>query len=161
MRLFFLIALLLAVVHADAQKVLKLYKGGTKQALEYRVGEDITFKLYNDDYFYTFPIKDLVAGNILFENGLIKLEQIEVVRTHSGLGNILSGMLYTFGASWVLFSGVDVLYGDGDLGEVAKTAGIVTGTSFLSGFLFKKLLTKKDYKLKGRKFLRIVELNPN
>lgn len=137
---------------ASAQKILKLYKGGDK-AIEYHIGQEIEFKLKGQDFFYNFQIKDLdfEQQRIIIASGHVPIKDIIAVKSyqHYQGANLLQKGLYTFGSAWLFFSLIDIVAVDGQKSndQVIKEAVIVGSLSFLTGFLVKKLLAAKVYKL--------------
>ncbi len=159
--IFLIIFLLLSVFqNLKAQSLderrLNLYKPGKVKVLPYRVGDDLTFKMKDFDHYYTLEIIDLRNDSIVFTNGVVRLYQIETVqypRNSTAFAANSAGSLYVFGGSWLVYTGIDELFG----GQPNWTgAAIVAGTSGVLGFLISRLARPKTFKLNERFYLKII-----
>lgn len=162
MKQVLILTLMLCSVALSAQKVLKIYDG-SRVMVEYRVGDELHFKLKGDDVFYAFEIRDLdhASQTLRLELGIIKIADIVAVKSYEnyGVANGLEKTLYTFGAGWVLFSGVDAIVSPDEARSTLRTAAIVAASSFLGGFLIKKTWATRIYRLDTDEyFMQVIDL---
>lgn len=137
------------------ERRLNLYKPGGK-ILPFKVGDEMTFKMKDFDHFYTFEITDLKNDSIVFDNHIVRLHQIQAVkypRVAEGFARSASVSLYTFGASWLAFTGVDDAMGN-DPSWIR--AGMIAATSATLGVLVRVFARPKTYALDEDVYLRIL-----
>jgi hypothetical protein len=148
----------------SAQKILKLYRGGDK-AYEFFIGDEIHIQLKNGDEFYEFEIVDLDFDRqrIMIKAGFIDIKEIKAFKSFryaQGASNLAYG-LYTFGAGWTFYSIVDILAPGGQKSnqQVAREGIIIGAAAFVSGYLIKRFLSSKVYRLDEEMYmLGIVDL---
>ncbi len=150
--------LLLFQSHSLAQgldeRKLNLYKPGKNKIITFQVGDEISFKTKDFDNFYDLRITDLKGDSILFGDGVIKLDQIAAVKVNKeGFGKYAAGSLYVFGASWLVWTGVDDLMGN-DPSWIR--AGMIAGTAGALGLIAQLLSRPKTYKINEKRYLRIL-----
>lgn len=86
MRIFLTAFLLFQLTQSFAQKFLVLEKMGTHKRFEYHIGDEITFKVKNEEFFRTSTIEDLVDSVIIFDYGFFTFKDIESVRVRGREG---------------------------------------------------------------------------
>ena len=151
-KIIFLIVSFLLVINtvSFAQKLderrLNLYKPGKTKVIPFRVGDELTFQMKDFDHFYNLRITDLKGDSIIFGDGVVRLHQIAAVKVEQGgFANYAAGTLYVFGASWLVWTGVDDLMGNSPswirAGIIAGTAGTLGLIAQLIGCYFHFLIT--------------------
>jgi hypothetical protein len=150
--------LLLINTNSFGQKLderrLNLYKPGKTKVVPFRVGDELTFQMKGFEHFYNLRITDLRGDSIIFGDGVVRLDQIAAVKVQrGGYANYVSKTLYVFGASWLLWTGVDDVMGN-DPSWIR--AGIIAGTAGALGLVAQLLSRPKIYKIDDKRFLRIL-----
>lgn len=142
-------------------KQLRLDRVG-KRALYYEAGEEITFKLKGQDEFITLQIIDLLPqdGIILFPTlGMVRISDIDVIKPFfhkKPFARGLAKMLNIFAANWSLYTTYIVL---SNLGSWSALTGYITpAIAVATGWLLKKILFSRRYKLGKNSTLRIIDL---
>jgi hypothetical protein len=161
----FFILLTLGFQNIYAQKILKIYRGSSK-AIEYRIGDELHFKLKGEKQFYAFKIKDLdfEKKTILFGTGAVSLKDIVAIEDYGNyrIASSIESKLYVFGAGWLFFSGVDMIRDSENAREVGIRAAIVAGFSFVAGYLIKKFWAIQTFRFDTDEYLLgIVDLDLN
>ncbi|MBS9522840.1 hypothetical protein KIH41_13760 [Litoribacter ruber] len=162
--LFLSLACLFCLEAAFAQHVLLLQRGTNKKTrIFYEVGEEITYRQTDADYFYTDVITEIQQDIIVMRENVLKPEQIAVVdirhkdernQTIRNLSTLAAGA----GALWLTAETINSLYHDGRLSY--STGGLI-----LSGALFATSgiisLTKyKYFKNQGRNRIQLIRQEP-
>ena len=94
---------------------------------------------------------------IIFEGGMINLDDIIQVRRTRGWATTIGYMLQTFGVAWLSFGIVgDLAYGNVNFGWDTFAIG---ATSYGSGWLIRKLFKYKKYKIGKKVRLKILDLS--
>jgi len=133
---------------------LNLYKPGKTKYLTFRVGDEITFQMKGFENFYDLKITDLKGDSIIFGDGVVRLHQIAAIKIDKeGFGTYAAGTLYVFGASWLVWTGVDDLMGN-DPSWIR--AGVIAGTAGALGLIAQLLSRPKVYKIDDKRYLRIL-----
>jgi hypothetical protein len=136
------------------ERRLNLYKPGKTKVISFQVGDELTFQMNNFDHFYSLTITDLRGDSIIFGDGVVRLYQIAAIKVkQGGFGNYAAGTLYVFGASWLVWTGVDDLMGNS---PSWIRAGAIAGTAGALGLIAQLLSRPKKYKIDDKRFLKIL-----
>ncbi len=149
-----------SAVKMDAQVVLYMEMMGIEKPIKFYEGQSLSFKSteYPDEW-QSVKIDRIIDDEklILYKGGMLKLDQITDIRITRGWANTLGYMLQTFGAAWFGFGGV-AHFTDDNFSFGGDTLAI-GGTAIASGWLIRKLLKYKKYKIGRRNRLRILDLS--
>lgn len=142
-----------------AQKFLQIEKAGSFKVERFYIGDEITFQIQDEKKLWRSEvIKDLILDEdiLVFNKGMIKMKDIYKIRTFDGEAGAkkVAYSLYSFGAGWVLFSLVDVVFG----GTLTWGVAIVSGTAFATGWLVRKIFSTRTYKMGNKRRLRILDI---
>ena len=155
--IFYALVLIFCTLESRGQEFLVLEKMGTKKRHEYYSGDEIIFKLNDEDYFRKDEIVGIGNGQIIFESGPVPLIDIKKIslsnrkKTFRATGTTL----FVGGLGYMLLDLFNKTISDGDVyldEKVARTAGIIAGTG-----LTMVILSKKKVSLKKNWRLRIVD----
>lgn len=161
MKIYTIILLLLfALVQstfAQTGKTLNLYKPGKVKVIKFKVGDVLIFKLKGEKWYHTLPIRDLKGDKVVFDASAIDIKDIDAIKVGRDANEFMKTLeysLYTFGVSWLFYSGVDyAMTNDTD----AATTIIVPATAGVLGLLIRWISQPKRHKLGNRKWLKIME----
>ncbi len=149
-----------------AQKFIQLELPGDPIASKYFEGSSIAYKLkdYPDEYFHKV-IKQINIENelLVFDDGFIEVADITHIRRFRPWAKALGYSLSTFGAVWITYGGLAHVFADDDgFGNEGTRFGwdtaIIGGTAILTGWIMRKWLYKKDYKLGKYASLRMLDI---
>jgi hypothetical protein len=145
---------------ASAQKVLQIEKYGKAKTKKIYIGEELTYKLYDDDFWYTHVIKDIdVENNLLvFEDRFVNIKNIEKIRWEIRWSKGARSTLYLFGAAWSASALIGTATDGNPDTNYRWSDAIVTGTSWLLGWIVPKIFKYKTYRFGKRKRLRVLDL---
>lgn len=154
-----LVLLFTLVIHtSDAQVVFQVERLEQASPEKYYNGYILEYKTaaFPKEWFKKriIEIKDK-EKMIVFENGYIYIDEITVIRKRRAYMNVVSKMLYGFGASWFLFGTIATLTGDYDPGLDTVAIG---GLSLLGGWIFRQFYYAKTT-INKRNRLRIIDLS--
>lgn len=159
-RLLTLALLLLFILPGYGQKMLQLEKAGSLKSTRFFVGDEMTFRLKNDDKgWYTRIIHDFDLNNnwIVFHQYTLPLDSIEMIqldRNHAM--QIVGGALQGGGINMVLFSTYYSIFQDRDL----DWSTIISGVANVGiGTAIRKLFRKKRFKPGKHKRLRLLDVS--
>ena len=155
---FCVFLLILSMTGAHSQEFLVLEKTGTKKRHEYYSGDEIIFKLNDEDGFRSDEILSFQNAAIIFESGSVPLKDIEKVSlsNKSSPWKGIGGSLIVAGLGYMLIDLFNKTISSGDVyidEKVARSAGILVA----SGFLLKAVGNKR-VSLKKNWRLRIVDI---
>ena len=142
------------------QRVLQMEKRGSLKTKKYYIGDDLVYSLRAEPKeFQTATLTEILVDQNLvqLDSRLINVKDIAAIRTYrpERIGKALSKQLYTFAGGWTLFS-LGGLFANRD---IISTDYYIVGSSLVSGWLIRKLVKKRTYRLDGRKRLRILDLD--
>ncbi len=145
---------------SKAQKCLQLERAGSLKKIRYYIGDDITFKLYNDDAgWYTRTITEIdVDGRKLdFFGHRVSIDSISMIQMKRGNGmQIVGGALQVGGANTILFSITYPLFNNASPDWVGVGSGVaIMGIGTMLRWLFKT----KRFVIGKNKRLRLLDLN--
>lgn len=160
MKIYYTFFIFLCLIgQLDAQVKLQMDRFGKRKTMDFYEGETITVRLKGEDVYQKLQIQKIYpeANMILTQLGPIKIDNIERLRTfnNKGVGKYLSYMLWVFGTAWGGYSLIAFLA----FGE-PLTWGIlgVMGVSFLVGWILRRVLRRKTYKIGKKRKLRIIDM---
>ncbi len=159
-RLFVIISGMIMVSESDAQVVLYMEMMGEEKPIKYYEGQSLSYKCvaYPDEW--QEIIIDRVVDEeklILYPGGMLKLSDITEIRRTRGWANTIGYMLQTFGTAWLAFGGIaHFSYATFTFGVDTLIIGV---TAMATGWLIKKLLKYKKYKIGRRNRLKILDLS--
>ena len=94
---------------------------------------------------------------IIFEGGMVNLDEIIMIRRTRGWATTLGYMLQTFGVAWLGFGVVgELAFGNVNIGVDTVVIG---ATSFGGGWLIRKLFKFKNYKIGKKVRLKILDVS--
>lgn len=157
--IFFTVFTLIACF-ANAQKVLQIEKYGSAKTRKIFIGQSITYKLKNDDIWYEGTLGDLdVEKNlIVFSDRYVPVDSIEAFRRPKAWARGVRSSLYTFGASWSAYALVGTLTDNNPKTHYLWSDAIVTGASWLTGWIIPKIFKNKIIKFGKKRRLRLLDL---
>lgn len=149
-----------------SQKFIQLELPGDPIANKYFEGSSFAYKLVDyPDEFFNKVIKTIDIKNeiLVFEDGYIEIADITHVRRFRPWAKALGYSLSTFGAVWITYGGIAHFFADDDGLENEGTrfgwdTAAIGGTAMLAGWIMRKWLYKKDYKLGKHANLRMLDI---
>lgn len=156
---FFMMSVILFSHTTDAQVVLYMELMKEEKPIKYYPGQYLSIKSaeYPDEWLNISISKILDEEKIiLYDGGMLRLQDIIEVRRSRGWSKIVGYMLKTFGAAWLGFGGIAHFTTDYKFG--ADTA-IIGGGAVASGWLIQKLFKYKKYKVGKKVRLKILDLS--
>ncbi len=167
---YFLLLFFLIPTFLTAQKFVQLEKRGKAKTQKFEIGDELVYKLHNDEDWYKATINEIKPeeGIILFENRLVKVQDIAALKFYNNKGwsKTIGNQLFTFAGAWVLFGLVDRAEITDDIGFNQQDPGraswnlilIPAGAAVLTGVLLKQLFKQHKKKI-GKKYrLRLLDL---
>ncbi len=151
---------LFSIGMASAQKVLQIEKYGKAKTQKIYVGDEITYKLYDDDFWYTHVIQDIDVDKdlLVFKDRYVDIKNIEKIRWELRWSKGVRSSLYLFGAGWSASALIGTLTDGNPDTNYRWSDAIVTGTSWLLGWIVPKIFRYKTYRFGKRKRLRVLDL---
>lgn len=150
--------ILLVLPYTDAQVVLQIERFNNPIVQKYYEGQYIEYKTkeYND-FWYKDRIVEIKDKEqlLIFDNGLISIDDIVMLREPKPVMRYISNGLYGFGANWFLWGGIATLRKTFDPGWDTVAIG---GFAFLGGWFFRKF-NYKTTKINKRTKLRIIDIS--
>ena len=145
---------------SDAQVVLYMEMMGEEKPIKYYEGQILSFKsaAYPDEW-QEVKIDRIIDEEklVLYEGGMLKLTDITDVRRARRWASTIGLMLQTFGTAWLAFGGVaHFAYSNFTFGVDTLAIG---GTAIATGWIMRKLLKYKKYKIGRRTRLKILDLS--
>lgn len=149
-----------------AQKFIQLELPGDPIANKYFEGRIISYKLedYPDDFFdKTIQRIDIENNLLVFDDGFINVDEITHIRRYRPWAKALGYLLNTFGAVWLGYGAIATSFADDDgFGNEGTKFGwdtaIIGSTAIVAGWVLRKWLYKKDYKLGKHARLRMLDI---
>ncbi|MEZ4984080.1 MAG: hypothetical protein R2795_03420 [Saprospiraceae bacterium] len=159
MKYIYLIGLLLLSLQSiTAQRILLVEKVGNPKTVKLQEGSYIQYRLVDDESWYKDRIISLREDIqiIEFEDHLVSIDRITMMREHKPAARAFGTMLTTFGFAWSAFAAIGTAT-DGDpnsryMWSDATVTGIAVGTGLLLPALFgtkkKRFGAKQAYRLR-------------
>lgn len=145
---------------AKAQVVLYMEIMGQEKPIKYYEGQSLSYKSAEfPDEWQDIRIERVVDDEklILYNGGMLKLDDIIEIRRSRAWANTVGYMLQTFGTAWLAFGGV-IHFTDSNFSFGLDTLAI-GGTALGTGWLIRKLFRYKEYKIGRRYRLKILDLS--
>jgi hypothetical protein len=153
-RLLITIVILLKLTELKSQPYLLLYKDGSLRKSQYQIGDPISFKLKGDDQKKTLIIKNLMDSSIVFEGGVVGLDEISTVYImedfRSWSPSTYATVLFIAGTGYM---GLELINDK----KISKST-VVTSAALISSGVLIHLLKRKKVKLNNKYKLKILEL---
>jgi hypothetical protein len=145
---------------SSAQKVLQIERYGRVKTKKMYIGQEITYQLKNDDGWYRGVIEDLdVEKNwIVMRDRYVPLDSIAAFRRPQNWSRAARTSLYTFGAGWSANALVGTLTDGNPATNYLWSDAVVTGTSWLTGWILPKIFKNKITKFGKKRRLRMLDL---
>ena len=165
-KILSIVFFVLLVQLVTAQKFIQLELPGDPISSKYFEGSSIAYKLkdYPDEYFNKV-IKQIIIENeiLVFDDGYIEVADITHIRRFRPWAKALGYSLSAFGAVWITYGGIAHVFADDDMLNNEGTnfgwdTAIIGGAAILAGWIMRKWLYKKDYKLGKHARLRMLDI---
>ncbi len=144
---------------ANAQKFVQLEKTTNLKTKRFYIGEEMTYRINDDKYWYNDVIKDVLVedGIILFHNRAVKVGDISAIKTfyNAGWSKGLSWKLYIFAGSYTLLNFASLPLG----WSLSALTWQVPLVAITAGFIVRMLFKSKKYKIGKKRRLRLMNLN--
>lgn len=149
-----------------AQKFIQLELPGDPIATKYFEGSSIAYKVvdYPDEYFDKTISKIDIENNLLvFNDGFINVDDITHIRRYRPWAKALGYSLNAFGAVWLGYGALAAAFAQDDgRGNEGSRFGwdtaIIGTTAIVAGWILRKWLYKKDYKIGKHARLRMLDI---
>jgi len=159
-RVVLTLVFLTQLTQSFAQKFLVLEKLGTHKRYEYHIGDEITFKIEDEDFFRHSVIEDVLDSVIIFDYGFFSFRDIESVNVRGSTGNPVTRF-----AIPLMVGGVILFLADqfnetvigGRKASINKGVTIASG-SLLGAGLLMLIPGNGIKKIKGNWRLRLVDI---
>lgn len=157
----------IVVQFCSAQKFIQLELPGDPIASKYYEGSSIAYKLvdYPDEFFNKRIEKIDIENNLLvFDDGFINVDDITHIRRFRPWAKALGYSLNTFGVVWIGYGALGAAFVDDDdrFGDEGSRFGwdtaIIGTTAIVAGWILRKWLYKKDYKIGKHARLRMLDI---
>lgn len=144
----------------DAQVVLYMEIMTEIKPIKYYEGQTLMFKSkeFPEDW-RMVKIERLMDEEklILFDGGMLKLEDIIEIRRTRPWSKVVGYMLQTFGVAWFGFGGLAHFTTDNF--NFGVDTAVIGGTAIVSGYLIRKIFKYKKYKVGRKVRLKILDLS--
>jgi len=145
---------------AEAQIVLYMEIMTEEKPIKYYVGQNLMFKTkaYPKEW-QNIKISRLIDEEkiILFDGGMLNLEDIIEIRRTRPWATTIGYMLQTFGVAWFAFGGL--AHFTTSSFDFGVDTAVIGGTAIISGWLIRKLFKFKKYKIVKKVRLKILDLS--
>jgi hypothetical protein len=161
MRLFVLLLFLSAlVVPASAQKFLQIEKRGRAKTEKIPLNTELTYRILNDDYWYTNTTRDyLVEENLIaFEDRFVNINDITAFQYQREWPTVAKNQIRNFGLGWSALALIGTLTDNDPSTNYQWSDAIITAGCFGLSFSFEPLFRKKTVHFGKSKRLRLVDL---
>lgn len=160
MRIIALLLLMLPFLPMNAQKVLQIEKYGRAKTKKIYIGEEINYKLKHDEVWYKGVIEDLDVDKnwIVMHDRYVPVDSIEAFRRPKGWSRAARTSLYTFGAGWSANALIGTLTDGNPKTRYLWSDAIVTGASWLTGWILPQIFKNKVIKFGKKRRLRMLDL---
>ena len=143
----------------NSQKLLLLEKSKEIEALKYGEGNTISFKTKQfPDEWLTKRIETILvdANTILVDDRMISIEDITHFRVQNPAANAFGLLFMGFGSSWFLFGTIAHFTTDN---KFTWTNFAIGSTALAIGVLFRKIVSKRTFKIGKSARLRLVDIS--
>lgn len=153
----FLFILLLTSLDSKAQKFLQIEIPNQVETVRYKVGDKLKYRTQGSGKeWQSGRIKSILVDEnvIIFENEFVHLDQISHIKERIQSRYIAGGILGAFGAGWLLYGGIALLF---KLPNVMAKDLIVGVVALAAGWVFQKFSTK-TYSIGKNARLRLIDI---
>jgi len=161
--LYTLLLLAICCTASQAQRFLQLEKRNSTKTVKLKIGDPLTYRLAEDDDWYTAYIEDIQpeVGVLLLGNRLVEVENIVALRFDRSWPKGLERQMYNFGLGWAVFATLDKFVLDLDaLGEEPSWRFVLipAAVTVATGFLIGKIFQYKKVKIGKKRRLRLLDM---
>jgi hypothetical protein len=147
-------------IKMEAQVVLYVEIMTEDKPIKYYEGQSLMFKekQFPEDW-QLVKINRIIDAEkiILYEGGMLKMEDIIEIRRTRPWATAIGYMLQTFGVAWLTFGGI--AHFTTDSFDFGVDTAVIGGTAIISGWLIRKLFKYKTYKIGKKVRLKILDLS--
>ncbi len=149
-------------IPAQAQKVLQMEKAGRYRTKKIYIGEAINYKLQGDEVWYMGYIEDIDIEKklLVMKDRYVDVSKIEKLRRPIGWSKGVRSSLYLFGASWSANALIGTLTDNNPDTNYRWSDAVVTGVSWLTGWIVPKIFKYRTFKFGKNRRLRVLDLSP-
>ena len=144
----------------QAQVVLYMEIMSEDKPIKYYEGQMLMYKSkeFPDDW-QTIKIERILDEEkiILYDGGMLQLDDIKTIRRTRGWAKAIGYMLQTFGLAWLGWGGIASVTTDNV--NFSTDTALTGGIALLSGYLIRKLFYFKNYNVGRRVRLKILDLS--
>jgi hypothetical protein len=158
-KIILCLSFLLAFIFCFGQKYVQVETVNRLKVKRFTIGTELTFQLKGKDQpWYTRTITGIVPEQniILFDNEMVKIQNIQFFRFQRVFLQGFAKQLYRFGVAWVAYGAIADVF---DQYTLKKSDGYVAATAIASGFLLQKGFKYKYTRFGRRKRLRLIDLS--
>lgn len=147
---------------ALAQKVLQIEKYGKAKTRKIYIGESINYKLFDDEVWYSGYIEDIDVEKklLVMKDRYVDVTKIEKMRRPIRWSKGVRTSLFLFGASWSANAFIGTLTDGNKDTNYRWSDAIVTGVSWLTGWIVPKIFKFRTLKFGKKRRLRVLDLSP-
>lgn len=137
-------------------------KSGSYKTQKMYIGEEITYRLHGDDYWYHSAIRDLLVDEklIVFHDRYVHMDSIAAFRWDRNGMRAIGKQLFWFGLGWSGYAAIGTLTDGNPESNYRWSDAIVTGGSWLLALIAPKMFRYKKRKFGKRRRLRMLDLTP-
>ena len=141
----------------SAQKFLQIEIPNQVETIRYKEGDRIKYKTaeYGKEW-QTGKIKSILVDEnvIVFEKDFVHIGQFTHIKERLPLRYIAGSVLFTFGAAWLLYGGVALLF---SLPNVMPKDLIVGVVALTAGYVF-RIFSNKTYTMGHNARIRLIDI---
>jgi len=143
-----------------SQKILQIEKYGKAKTKKYFIGDELTYQLEGDDFWYTEIIQDILVEqeSLLFPSRLIPIDKIRKIKSFKSRrwSRALSNSLFWFSGGFV---GLSLIAAATTTFTLGTNVWLFPAIAVPVGFLVRWIFKSKTYKLGKKRKLRVLDLN--
>jgi len=155
--LLFLLTFSLVSFDGSAQKFLQIEIPNQVETVRYKVGDKLKYRTEETGKeWQTGKIKSILVDEnvIVFESEFVHVGQITHIKERIQLRYIAGGVLGAFGAGWLLYGGIALLF---KLPNVMAKDLIVGAVALVAGWVFQKF-SNKIYTMGKNARIRLIDI---
>ncbi len=140
-----------------AQVYVQLEIFNDPKAIKYQVNDKITYRAkYDPGVWNKGRIKEILVdeNTLVLNNEILKLEDVTDFMLYRNSVNYTARLLQAFGVSWLVQGSIAAAFGRNTTWSSVLT---ISSTSYVSGWLFRKLFYKIPVRLNDKNRLRIID----
>ncbi len=152
--------ILLLCLPLAGQRVLQIEKYGSPKTKKIFIGDEITYRLKNQEDYHTIVIEDiLVDQNLLVgKDRYVHVPDINSLRRDVTWARPMGRSLFLFGTGWSGFAFVGTLTDGNPDTQYRWSDAVVTGSAYLLALTLPKLFVYKKTRIGKRRRLRVLDL---